>query len=103
MIVVSMDMWPHGFEDAKYPLGSARIWNTGGTHSIGEYKFELFDKAGRSYKKGEIKGFPRLKLLAWDLLFRVLKAALGMRNGEAPSVGSDSDFAQAVRKDWELS
>jgi hypothetical protein len=83
MVVVTVDMWPSGCEAMKYPLGSARIWNVGGTHNTGEYRYELRDKAGRSYKRGDVGRFPRLRLLAWDLLLRVLLRALGERNVEA--------------------
>jgi hypothetical protein len=33
-------------------------------------------------RRGEIKGFPRLRLYAHDLLFRALRSAFGERNLE---------------------
>jgi len=82
MIVIKVELWPHGFELAKKSLGEAHIWNVGGDRNIGEYKFALY-KAGNKraiYREGRLKGFPRLRLLAWDLLYRVLDQAVGDRN-----------------------
>jgi bifunctional DNase/RNase len=35
---------------------------------------------GSKYKEGRVEGFPRQRLLAYDLLFRCLKTAVGHRN-----------------------
>lgn len=69
-------------------LGVGEIWNdVSGTITRGNYGFRL-GKRGQTrigpfdnvWKQGEVKGFPRQKLLAWDLLYRCLKEAVGNRN-----------------------
>jgi hypothetical protein len=82
LIVVKVELWPHGHEERKELLGVARIWNDAtGDQGTGNYGFEI-NSAGdrRTIRKGEIKGFPRLRLLAWDLLHRVLEQGFGDRN-----------------------
>jgi len=57
------------------------ICNTGtGRPTQGDYRIELRDAAGRRWKKGHIEGFPRKRLLAWDLLYRALEKLVGNRN-----------------------
>lgn len=68
-------------------LGEAVIYNDGtGSDSLGNYvaefgkKGQTFQQAhSRPWKFAEVKGFPRKRLLAWDLLQRALTAALGDR------------------------
>lgn len=84
MIVVRVELWPSGDESSKRELGVAHIANTGGTHEIGEYAVTLFKsreyatKAG-VWKAGKVKGFARLRLGPWDLLYRALQATVGTR------------------------
>jgi hypothetical protein len=62
-------------------LGTAKLINDGsGTPSSGNYRFSFTDKSGREWKSGNLSGFPRKKLLAWDLLYRALCKAVGDRN-----------------------
>lgn len=83
MVVVKIELWPFGSEDRKRELGRAFIWNTGkGSSTRGEYKFQLLKK-GKEYvmnknvwKEGEIKDFPRKRLLGYDLLYRALDSVL---------------------------
>jgi hypothetical protein len=62
-------------------LATGTIINTGTgeTHS-GNYRIELRDAAGRKWKTGTVEGFPRKRLLAWDLLHRALEKLLKNRN-----------------------
>lgn len=81
MIVVTIELWPHGDSKRKQLLGCGAIANDGsGSNSTGNYNFELSDRSGKLWKSGEIKGFPRKRLLGWDLLFRILRQAVGERN-----------------------
>jgi hypothetical protein len=80
MIVVRLEMWPHGDESRKYNLASAQIVNVGGTASSGDYLYYLFNKAGKPWRMGTVKRFPRKRLMAFDLLFRVLNFEFGRRN-----------------------
>jgi hypothetical protein len=62
-------------------LATGKIVNTGaGTPTRGNYRIELRDAAGRKWKTGHIEGFPRKRLLAWDLLYRALEKLVGTRN-----------------------
>jgi hypothetical protein len=83
MLRVTVELVSHGIEEKKRTLGVAIIANTGqGTLSTGTYTYTLLGKSGQVLKKGGITGFPRLRLLAWDLLLRVLHHAYGDRNKE---------------------
>ncbi len=62
-------------------IATGKIANTGkGTPTKGEYRIELRDALGRLWKTGNIKDFPRKRLLAWDLLACALYSVLGKRN-----------------------
>lgn len=83
MLVVTIELWPGGDATLKQTLGTARIGNTGdGTPDIGEYRAAIRHEnmGARDWKRVKIAGFPRQKRNAWDLLFRVLRAAVGSRN-----------------------
>lgn len=83
MIKITAELFPHGSEIGKRHLGTLVIANTGtGTVKVGNYRYVLY-KAGSSvrfWKEGEIKGFPRLRLLVWDLLYRILRDLFDDRN-----------------------
>ena len=49
---------------------------------------DLRDAAGRKWKHCTLTGFPRKRLLAWDLLFRALRTLVGRRN--FPEIHSNS-------------
>lgn len=62
-------------------IAAGTICNTGtGSPTQGNYRIELRDAAGRKWKSGDIEGFPRKRLLAWDLLYRALEKLVGARN-----------------------
>jgi hypothetical protein len=62
-------------------IATGKIVNTGtGSLTQGNYRIELRDSAGRRSKSGHIEGFPRKRLLAWDLLYRALEKIVGKRN-----------------------
>ena len=61
-------------------LATGKIVNTGtGSLTQGNYRIELRDAAGRRWKIGYIEGFPRKRLLAWDLFYRALQKLVGER------------------------
>jgi hypothetical protein len=86
MIVVRVEVWPFGDEDAKRTVGTATIANDGtGDFLMGSYDVKLF-KAGsdkvrgrKPWRQGRVDGFPRRRLGAFDLLLRALKASIGDR------------------------
>lgn len=81
MIVVRIELWPKGDETKKKPLGMIGIANdASGNSTLGNYTFSSINKAGLPYRSGSVKQFPRKRLLAFDLLFRVLREMVGDRN-----------------------
>ena len=83
MIRVTVEMIPFGDEAQKHTIAVGNIWNTGtGDSSTGNYKFNISrrNQPRIIWKFGDISDFPRKKLNAWDLLYRVLKEAVGDRN-----------------------
>lgn len=88
MIRVKIELLPGGFDVNTQTIGEIIIDNDGsGTQSTGNYNVELLksakyskSNAGKTYKKGTVKDFPRLKLGPYDLLYRALKNTIGFRN-----------------------
>lgn len=73
-------------------LGTAIIGNDlSGDRSRGNYDVYLSRRGRRPgacwwhspssvWRRGRVEGFPRERLLAWDLLYRALAATVGARN-----------------------
>lgn len=81
MLRITIELVPWGIESRARTIAIGTIANTGtGTATSGEYHVELRDAAGRKWKTGGITGFPRKRLLAWDLLYRALEELVGNRN-----------------------
>ena len=95
MIYVRIELRPGGNKARARILQEGIIHNTGGDHTTGEYEY-LLSKVGGFHatdqelaraqvkhvlRRGEIKGFPRLRLYAHDLLLRALTLAFGDRAG----------------------
>ena len=81
MLRITIELLPGGNENRKKIIATGTITNLGtGNLSHGNYFVDLRDKAGRPWKHGTIFGFPRRRLLAWDLLCRSLSRLLGARN-----------------------
>lgn len=85
MLRITVELVPGGDESRKRVMHVAEIWNnvrktqaTGGQR--GDYGFRLLSRHGRVWRQGGVDDFPRLRLGAWDLLFRVLRCAVGDRN-----------------------
>lgn|SRR6185369_14247998 len=105
MIRITVELWPFGdYRNAK-SLGVMDIWNDrSGDPKTGNYKYCIWKAGtpkdvlhGRGNPKwhGEVKGFPRKRLLVWDLLFRCLRATFGERNTEW--MRSNYDFSKGIR------
>ena len=83
MLVITIELWPHGNEKEKKHLGTAWIVNNlKGTLESGDYVVELskWGRPNEKWKTGHLVGFPRLKLGPWDLLYRALEEVVGRRN-----------------------
>jgi hypothetical protein len=80
MLIVKIELHSAVSGEIK-TVATGKIVNTGtGSPTQGNYRIELRDAAGRLWKTGHIEGFPRKRLLAWDLLYRVLKKLIGDRD-----------------------
>lgn len=88
MIVVRIELWPGGSSIRKKHLGTAIIANDAtGNAYLGNYRVwfskrgdDKLDFRSRAWRKGEVIGFPRRRLGAWDLLYRALHAVVADRN-----------------------
>jgi hypothetical protein len=89
MIVVTVELWKKGDPERREVLGVARISNdASGSKARGNYDAVFMGKRNRVISTGRVFGFPRARLLAWDLVFRALRACFESRNPKA-SPGSD--------------
>lgn len=88
MIYVRVELWPRGDQAKAKVVGEATIANVGGTIEVGEYEAALLKwKADETahqdptkapvWKRMMVGGHRRLTRGPWDLLFRVLSAAVG--------------------------
>jgi hypothetical protein len=82
MVVVKIEMWPHGDRSKAYPLGTVLIANDGtGSTTTGNYEVTashsgmFYGKRPEPYKTGKVAGFLR-KLSVYRLVSRAL-AAIG--------------------------
>jgi hypothetical protein len=81
MLVIRIELWPHGDMNRRKTLATGTIANTGtGTPTRGNYRVQLNDALGRPWKSGTVEDFPRKRLLSWDLLLRALRNLISDRN-----------------------
>jgi len=84
MLKVNIELWPYGDESKKKLIGTAIIGNDGsGTPSTGNYRAAIskrYPHISQIWKRARYMGFPRKKRNAWDLLYLILKEAVGDRN-----------------------
>jgi hypothetical protein len=90
VIAIRVELWPGGDQKRARLLALGTIENTGGTAARGAYKALLYGATAAGVTKAllnrapfravGVENFPRKRLCAWDLLFRVLRAAVGERN-----------------------
>lgn len=79
MIAIKIELWPLGDRSKSKVLGMCMIANDGtGDKETGNYHAVFKDD--KEEKKCEVKGFPRLRLNAFDLLYRCLRESFGKRN-----------------------
>ena len=84
MVVVKIELWPHGNEEKAREIGRAEIWNDGtGNEKHSNYGVNLlhsgiyFGKPG-IWKKGYVEKHYR-KQSPYHLVVKALKSALGMK------------------------
>jgi len=82
MLRITLEKVPFGIEEDSKVLHTGTIVNDGsGTVSRGNYAISLGDRAGKLYKWGTVKDFPRRTDSAWQLLFLALKDIFERREG----------------------
>ena len=82
MIKVTIELWPLGHPTGKRHLGTLLIGNDGtGNESKGNYNCKFLRRSDHAkWKECRVEGFPRKRLLVWDLLYRALREIIGDRN-----------------------
>ena len=81
MLRVTIELLPWGREADKRTIAVGTITNLGtGSPTSGNCFIDLRDAAGCRWKHCTLTGFPRKRLLSWDLLYRALKNLVGGRN-----------------------
>lgn len=81
MIYVKVELWPFGDRTKAKPLGEMYIANDAtGSLTRGNYKAILKNSVGRTFRACKVADFPRKRLNVYDLMFRVLRTAVGDRN-----------------------
>lgn len=99
MIVVEVSLWPHGDPTRKKHLGTAVIANDAtGSATKGNYRVSLSQRglSLKTWKCGHIRGFPRRRLGAWDLLLCALAGICGPRT-KGLGIESSEVEARAAR------
>lgn len=91
MVVVKVELWPHGNASRAKRLGTLWIANVGGTLTRGNYKtaltgdgeirapWPIYDGKNEQSKPlctGEVKGYARISRPVWDLV-RMALGGLG--------------------------
>lgn len=114
MIYIRIELWPGGSKERARCLQEGIIHNTGGDHRTGEYNYLLSKVGGfkasdaelrtaqvkNVLRRGEIKGFPRLRLYAHDLLLRALTLAFGDRADWGKPEPRPFTAADVMPGDW---
>lgn len=83
MLRITVELLPKGDASRSRHLGTAYITNDGsGDTQHGNYTVVLskWDKPSAVWREGRVEGFPRRSRGSWDLLFRALRACVGVRN-----------------------
>lgn len=86
MLRVAIELWPGGDRQNRREIGVAHIALEGlsADRSRGDYRVQIA-RARRNAKRlsrwrsGETRNFPRLRLNAWDLVYRALRDVVGER------------------------
>ena len=90
MVRVTIELLPGGDASKARHMGTLEIANDGtGTADTGNYKYTIskWGKARQIWRMGSLRGFLREKLGPWDLLYRVLREAVGHRSPDEEPEG----------------
>jgi hypothetical protein len=94
MLVVRVELWPNGRGEHRREIGRATIWNETQLADVSDYGYTLRENPSDVTESlvstgGLLTGFPRRKLGVFDLMYRILKQELGVRN--SPLEDDDAD------------
>lgn len=98
MIVIRVEMWPHGNQERKYHLGSAIITNTGalGNGPRGNYEVQLSGKKGAKIeggKIGKVENWARRQRNIWELIAVAIRSVLGERIDNSYSEEAEKEIS----------
>ena len=79
-ITVELDSATSEERDAVLGTATVSLQTTNEAGTVGGYRAVFKGKGGQVLRDIRIEGFPRKRLLAWDLLTRCLDEAFGERN-----------------------
>jgi len=83
MLVIKIEIWPHGDMTKARLLGVGTIANTGeGTPELGRYRafFNSTGPSGPKHREARIGRFKRQEKDSWELLYLALKKIFGKKN-----------------------
>jgi len=83
MIVIRIEIWPHGDMSKARIIGYGNIANTGqGTPELGQYRafFDSMGPSGLQHREVRIGRFKRQEKDSWELLYLALKKVFGKKN-----------------------
>lgn len=84
MLVMQIQMWPGGDKTKAYPMGTITVAldeDLTVSDNFRGYQWRITTFNGKkTWKKGTIEGHTPNSKGPWDLLFRVLRKAVGSRN-----------------------
>lgn len=78
MVRITIETLPHGNENSKALIGTVEVSNdkSGGTN-VGNYQVRALKADGTAFHFGEVRGFPRSRLGAWELALWALRSLFG--------------------------
>ena len=87
MLVIKIELWPGGVEEAAELIDVMQIINDGtGSYGQGNYDARIVKRGtNETWKECRVEGFPRARLQLWDLVFRALRSMIGYRNEKSRS------------------
>ena len=83
MLIVKVELWPGGVEEAAEVIDIMQIINDGtGSYGQGNYDVRIIKRdSSNTWKSGRVEGFPRARFnTSWDLVYRALNSMIGYRN-----------------------
>lgn len=83
MIVVKVELWPHGNQSEAREIGRMTVANVGGNERHGDYAVHIADDTGLR-AAGEVHGHPRSAKIWWLLAKALHKSGFELWPGGAP-------------------